>query len=268
MANLAKAVQSSIPVQAAKKMSVDTNRPDICNVELIVDQSTYFGELTIMAYILNQANTSRLQNQKYWCQGSSNLSFDSLVYKLNARLRPASNAFAITAKNSEPAKDLIKLVAKELEESGVFTSLCEDENCLRVAAASLVFSCLDPVQKLINKKAQTALKALKTKYGFIGLDELGSDAQTKKKDDGVNISSSQAKIRRVNTEVALPKAGQRNILITSALPYVNNVPHLGNIIGCVLSADVYARYARLAGHNCIYICGTDEYGTATETKAQ
>lgn len=65
----------------------------------------------------------------------------------------------------------------------------------------------------------------------------------------------------------LPIAGQRNILITSALPYVNNVPHLGNIIGCVLSADVYARFCRARGHNCIYICGTDEYGTATETKA-
>ncbi len=62
-------------------------------------------------------------------------------------------------------------------------------------------------------------------------------------------------------------AGQRNILITSALPYVNNVPHLGNIIGCVLSADCYARYCRSRGYNCIYICGTDEYGTATETKA-
>jgi methionyl-tRNA synthetase len=60
--------------------------------------------------------------------------------------------------------------------------------------------------------------------------------------------------------------GERNILITSALPYVNNVPHLGNIIGCVLSADVYARYCRSRGYNCIYICGTDEYGTATETK--
>ncbi|KAM9953134.1 hypothetical protein ACTFIW_006480 [Dictyostelium discoideum] len=65
----------------------------------------------------------------------------------------------------------------------------------------------------------------------------------------------------------LPKDGERNILITSALPYVNNVPHLGNIIGCVLSADVYARYCRLKNYNCIYICGTDEYGTATETKA-
>ncbi|KAG4966828.1 hypothetical protein JHK87_032479 [Glycine soja] len=65
----------------------------------------------------------------------------------------------------------------------------------------------------------------------------------------------------------LPVEGKRNILITSALPYVNNVPHLGNIIGCVLSADVFARYCRLRGYNAIYICGTDEYGTATETKA-
>uniref|UniRef100_A0A8C9LDY8 Methionyl-tRNA synthetase n=1 Tax=Pavo cristatus TaxID=9049 RepID=A0A8C9LDY8_PAVCR len=39
----------------------------------------------------------------------------------------------------------------------------------------------------------------------------------------------------------LPVEGMRNVLITSALPYVNNVPHLGNIIGCVLSADTFAR---------------------------
>ncbi|KAL4183770.1 hypothetical protein AMTRI_Chr11g156760 [Amborella trichopoda] len=65
----------------------------------------------------------------------------------------------------------------------------------------------------------------------------------------------------------LPIPGMRNIMITSALPYVNNVPHLGNIIGCVLSADVFARYSRLRGYNTIYMCGTDEYGTATETKA-
>eukprot|EP00775_Hariotina_reticulata_P006776 gene6776-6993_t len=65
----------------------------------------------------------------------------------------------------------------------------------------------------------------------------------------------------------LPRKGARNILVTSALPYVNNVPHLGNIIGCVLSADCYARYCRSRGYNTIFICGTDEYGTATETKA-
>lgn len=41
----------------------------------------------------------------------------------------------------------------------------------------------------------------------------------------------------------LPVEGERNVLVTSALPYVNNVPHLGNIIGCVLSADVFTRSA-------------------------
>ncbi|XP_020708517.2 methionine--tRNA ligase, cytoplasmic isoform X2 [Athalia rosae] len=65
----------------------------------------------------------------------------------------------------------------------------------------------------------------------------------------------------------LPKKGERNILITSALPYVNNVPHLGNIIGCVLSADIFARYCRQRSYNTLYISGTDEYGTATEAKA-
>ena len=69
-------------------------------------------------------------------------------------------------------------------------------------------------------------------------------------------------------DVVLPVKGERNILITSALPYVNNVPHLGNIVGCVLSADVFARFCRLRGYNTLYICGTDEYGTATETKGK
>lgn len=68
-------------------------------------------------------------------------------------------------------------------------------------------------------------------------------------------------------EVPLPVEGKRNVLITSALPYVNNVPHLGNLIGCVLSADVFARYSRLRGYNSLYICGTDENGTATQVKA-
>jgi methionyl-tRNA synthetase len=73
--------------------------------------------------------------------------------------------------------------------------------------------------------------------------------------------------RVVKSSPKVPIRGKRNVLITSALPYVNNVPHLGNIIGCVLSGDVFARYCRLRGYNVVYICGTDEYGTATETKA-
>ena len=69
------------------------------------------------------------------------------------------------------------------------------------------------------------------------------------------------------THPILPHPTKRNVLITSALPYVNNVPHLGNIIGCVLSADVFARYCRARGHQTLFLCGTDEYGTATEIKA-
>lgn len=65
----------------------------------------------------------------------------------------------------------------------------------------------------------------------------------------------------------LPKAGERNVLITSSLPYVNSVPKFTNIIGGVLSADIFARYSRLAGYNTLYISGTNEYGTAPETKA-
>jgi len=79
---------------------------------------------------------------------------------------------------------------------------------------------------------------------------------------GISISNKKKKV-----DVVLPVKGERNILITSALPYVNNVPHLGNIVGCVLSADVFARFCRLRSYNTLYICGTDEYGTSTETKA-
>lgn len=78
---------------------------------------------------------------------------------------------------------------------------------------------------------------------------------------------SQRIVRLNKGQIILPVEGQNNILVTSALPYVNNVPHLGNLIGAVLSADVFARYSRLKGNNTIYICGTDMYGTATEFKA-
>ncbi|KAI0787724.1 methionyl-tRNA synthetase [Fomes fomentarius] len=68
-------------------------------------------------------------------------------------------------------------------------------------------------------------------------------------------------------ETILPTDGEENVLVTSALPYCNNVPHLGNIIGSVLSADVFARYSRTRNRRTLYISGTDEYGTATETQA-
>ncbi len=56
-------------------------------------------------------------------------------------------------------------------------------------------------------------------------------------------------------------------LITSALPYVNGLPHLGHLVGCLLPSDVYARYQRLRGAETLYICGTDEHGTPSEVGA-
>ncbi len=57
------------------------------------------------------------------------------------------------------------------------------------------------------------------------------------------------------------------ILITSALPYVNGIPHLGHMVGCLLPSDVYARYMRMMGNDVLYICGTDEHGTPSEVGA-
>lgn len=56
-------------------------------------------------------------------------------------------------------------------------------------------------------------------------------------------------------------------LITSALPYINGQPHLGHMVGCLLPSDVYARFMRQMGKDVLYICGTDEHGTASEVGA-
>lgn len=65
------------------------------------------------------------------------------MFSLNSRLRVASDAFAITDKNSEVAKDLIKVIAKELEESNILVVLTEEWKF--VAGAAMVYSYLDPV---------------------------------------------------------------------------------------------------------------------------
>jgi len=58
------------------------------------------------------------------------------------------------------------------------------------------------------------------------------------------------------------------ILITSALPYINGVKHLGTLTGSMLPADVYARFKRAQGHETLYICATDEHGTPAELAAK
>jgi methionyl-tRNA synthetase len=57
------------------------------------------------------------------------------------------------------------------------------------------------------------------------------------------------------------------ILITSALPYINGVKHLGTLAGSMLPADVYARFQRSRGHETLYFCATDEHGTPAELAA-
>ncbi|MEZ5920399.1 MAG: methionine--tRNA ligase [Parvularculaceae bacterium] len=58
------------------------------------------------------------------------------------------------------------------------------------------------------------------------------------------------------------------ILITSALPYINGVKHLGNLVGSMLPADVYARFARARGDDVLFLCATDEHGTPAELAAR
>lgn len=56
-------------------------------------------------------------------------------------------------------------------------------------------------------------------------------------------------------------------VVTSAWPYSSDIPHLGNLIGSVLSADVIARYLRMKKHSVIFVSGSDEHGTPVEIEA-
>ena len=56
-------------------------------------------------------------------------------------------------------------------------------------------------------------------------------------------------------------------LITSAIPYINGIKHLGNLIGSQLPADLYARYLRARGNEVLFLCATDEHGTPAELAA-
>jgi len=57
------------------------------------------------------------------------------------------------------------------------------------------------------------------------------------------------------------------ILVTSAIPYINGIKHLGNLVGSLLPADTYARYMRARGHEVMFPCATDEHGTPAELAA-
>lgn len=60
---------------------------------------------------------------------------------------------------------------------------------------------------------------------------------------------------------------QRQILVTSALPYANGPIHIGHLVEYV-QTDIWVRFQRLRGHRCIYLCADDTHGTAIMIRAR
>ena len=71
-----------------------------------------------------------------------------------------------------------------------------------------------------------------------------------------------------NTRQKDDPANMARHLITSAIPYINGIKHLGNLVGSQLPADLYARYLRGRGHEVLFLCATDEHGTPAELAAR
>ncbi|GAB2701462.1 methionine--tRNA ligase [Mucilaginibacter koreensis] len=55
--------------------------------------------------------------------------------------------------------------------------------------------------------------------------------------------------------------------ITAALPYANGPKHIGHLAGAYIPADLYARYLRLKRRDVVFVCGSDEHGTAIANQA-
>lgn len=182
---------------------------------------------------------------------------------------------AYTAKTKEDFAYLLSQLETIFKENEILNEFTPVE----VALASDIYFCVlngAPVREypllsawyLKIEKQKPFVQALKLTFEkTLGQPAVTSTEKIPVSETTRNVNSQHLMRERVPGEKILPKSNERNILITSALPYVNNVPHLGNIVGSTLSADVFARYHRARNHNTLYICGTDEYGTATETKA-
>ena len=65
----------------------------------------------------------------------------------------------------------------------------------------------------------------------------------------------------------MPASPRRRILVTSALPYANGHIHLGHLVEYV-QTDIFVRFQKLRGHDCIYLCADDTHGTAIMIRAR
>ncbi|MBP3431444.1 MAG: methionine--tRNA ligase [Clostridia bacterium] len=61
---------------------------------------------------------------------------------------------------------------------------------------------------------------------------------------------------------------KKKILVTSALLYVNGLPHLGHVVGCWLPGDVFTRFHKTYGNDVVYVSGTDDHGTTSYISAK
>ncbi|MBL7741500.1 MAG: methionine--tRNA ligase [Chitinophagaceae bacterium] len=59
----------------------------------------------------------------------------------------------------------------------------------------------------------------------------------------------------------------KRYLVTSALPYANGLKHVGHLAGAYIPADIYARYLRAQKRDVVFVCGSDEHGTAIPIQA-
>ena len=60
----------------------------------------------------------------------------------------------------------------------------------------------------------------------------------------------------------------KRYLITAALPYANGLKHVGHLAGAYIPSDIYARYLRAQGRDVVFVCGSDEHGTAIPIQAR
>jgi len=63
------------------------------------------------------------------------------------------------------------------------------------------------------------------------------------------------------------KPTPKRYLITSALPYANGLKHIGHLAGAYIPADIYVRYLRSQKRDVVFVCGSDEHGTAIPIQA-
>src|ERR671938_1032753 len=78
-----------------------------------------------------------------------------------------------------------------------------------------------------------------------------------KKEKGSNLSSPPAGGGQ----------GAKRYLVTAALPYANGYKHIGHLAGAYIPADIYVRYLRAQKRDVVFVCGSDEHGTAIPIQA-